>query len=204
MELANFLLDPNIAYLVLVLTGVLLINAILTPGTGIVELIAVFLLIVTGYQVYRLPFNGWALVILIVGVIPFFVSVRKNRQSAVPYMFIAIALFEVGSVFLYPGDTWWIPAVNPLFALAVVVLTGGYLWVVMRAAFQSYNQPLAQDLSTLIGKVGEARTEIHIAGTAYVGGELWSATSDEMIPSGKLVKVIGREGMILKVVSAEA
>jgi membrane-bound ClpP family serine protease len=132
------------------------------------------------------------------------VSVRKNRQAAAPYILISIALFEVGSVFIYPSEVWWIPAVNPLLALVVVVLTGGYLWLIMRAAYQSVNEPPAQDLDSLIGKVGEARTEIHTSGTVYVGGELWSAASDDVIPDGKMVKVIGREGMTLKVVSTEA
>jgi membrane-bound ClpP family serine protease len=203
MEFANFLLDPNIAYLVLVMTGVLLINALLTPGTGMLEVSALFLLVVTGYQVYRLPFNWWALLILVLGVLPFLVAVRKNSQAAVPYMAIAIALFEVGSVFLYPSEQWWMPAVNPLLALVMVMATSIYLWIIMQAALKSLVEPPMQDLSKLIGKLGEARTDIDTSGTVYLAGELWSASSDQPIATGATVKVIAREGNILKVVSVE-
>ncbi|NMC85494.1 MAG: NfeD family protein, partial [Anaerolineaceae bacterium] len=34
-------------------------------------------------------------------------------------------------------------------------------------------------------------------GTVYVGGEEWSARSDEMIAAGSSVKVINREGLVL-------
>lgn len=204
MELANFLLDPNVAYLVLVLTGVLLINAILVPGTGLLEVAALFLVIVTAYQVYHLPFHWWALLILILGVPPFLLGVRQKPQTSVPYILIAIALFEFGSAFLYPGETWWIPAVNPFLALLVILLTSGYLWIIMRAALKSFNQPLAQDLGKLIGQLGEARTEIHLSGTVYAAGELWSAASDDVIPAGRQVKIIERTGMVLKVVPAAA
>lgn len=203
MELANFLLDPNIAYLVLVITGVLLINAILIPGTGALELATIFFLIITAYQVFRLPFNAWALLVLALGLPPLLMGVRQKTQPAMIYMVVAIALFEVGSVFLYTREQWWRPAVNPLLAFVVVILTSGYLWIVIRAAYKSFTQPLAQDLSRLIGKIGEARTIIHASGTVYVSGELWSATCDEPISPGTQVKVIQREGMILKVVPAE-
>ncbi len=204
MELISFLLDPNIAYLVLALTGVLLINAVLVPGTGILEVGALFALLLTAYQVYQLPFNGWALLVLIVGVLPFLAGIRLKPPMGMPYLALAIALFEVGSVFLYRGETWWMPVVNPLLALVVVILTSGYLWVVIRAGYQSLLQPPIQDIARLIGKIGEARSEIHVSGTVYVAGELWSARSDEPISPGMAVRVVERQGMVLKVVSAEA
>jgi membrane-bound ClpP family serine protease len=37
----------------------------------------------------------------------------------------------------------------------------------------------------------------------YAGGEEWTARSDALIPAGSQVKVVGREGVVLKVVKAE-
>jgi membrane-bound serine protease (ClpP class) len=51
----------------------------------------------------------------------------------------------------------------------------------------------------LIGSIGEAKTEINDEGSVQVGGELWSARSDQAIPLGARVRVIAREGFILKV-----
>ena len=61
----DFLLDPNIAYLIL-LAGVLLgFLAIITPGTGMFEVGAFFCLLLAGYAVYNLSFNWWALLLLV-------------------------------------------------------------------------------------------------------------------------------------------
>jgi membrane-bound serine protease (ClpP class) len=54
-------------------------------------------------------------------------------------------------------------------------------------------------LDKLLGKLGEAKTKIKDDGSVYVGGELWSARSDQPIPSGSPIKVIRREGFILVV-----
>jgi membrane-bound ClpP family serine protease len=40
-------------------------------------------------------------------------------------------------------------------------------------------------------------------GTVYVGGELWSAWADEVIPVGVEIKVKDREGLVLEVERVE-
>ena len=61
----DFLLDPNIAYLFL-LAGVLLsMLALVTPGTGILEVGAFFCLAAAGYAVYTMSINLWALIVLV-------------------------------------------------------------------------------------------------------------------------------------------
>jgi membrane-bound ClpP family serine protease len=60
MVTMDYLLSPNIAYLVLVVGIVLSLMAIFTPGTGIFEIGALFALILAGYSVYNLPVNWWA------------------------------------------------------------------------------------------------------------------------------------------------
>ena len=42
--------------------------AILTPGTGVLEISAFFSLLLAGYGIYNLDINYWALVFLIIGV----------------------------------------------------------------------------------------------------------------------------------------
>lgn len=199
MGINNFLLDPNIAYLVLVATGLLLFHAIIIPGTGMIELTTVFFLIFTAYQVYYLPFNLWALFLLLLGLLPFVIAIRKKQGSAWIYLACAIFFFEAGSIFLYPGENWWLPAVNPLLAIVVTLLTSTYLWIIMHKSIEAWKAPPIQNLENVIGKTGEARTHIHTEGTVYVSGELWSAKSDEPIEVGTTVKVLSREGIIVRV-----
>ena len=76
----NLLLDPNVAYVILVVGFVLGVLALFTPGTGILEIGALFAIFLAGYAVYSLPINLWALILLVVGVIPFLIALRKYKQ----------------------------------------------------------------------------------------------------------------------------
>jgi len=100
----DFLLEPNVAYLIL-LAGILLVMmAIVTPGTGMFEIGAFFCLALAGYAVYTLSFNWWALVVLTFSIVPFIYAVQKpNRER---FLGLAIFLLIVGSVFLFAVDGW--------------------------------------------------------------------------------------------------
>ena len=194
------LINPNVAYLLLVSGTLLAIMAIFSPGTGLLELGALFLLVLAGWQVYNLPFNLWALVILAVGVIPFIVAVRKSKKLV--YLVVAIASVVIGSSFLFQGETWWQPAVNPILALAVSILAGMYLWIATTKVLEADQREPAHDPGRLIGQLGEAKTDIGDEGSVQVAGELWSARSEQPIPNGTRVRVLSREGLTLLVEQA--
>jgi len=192
----DFLLDPNIAYLVL-LGGVLLaLMSLVTPGTGAFEIGALFCLALAGYAVYNLSFNGWALILLFLSIAPFVYAIQKPKREL--YLGISILLLVVGSVFLFTADSWK-PSVNPLVAVLASTLLAAFLWIAVRKTIQSAAARPAHDLEILIGQVGEARSKISSDGSVYVNGELWSARSEEKIPAGSPIRVIRREGFILVV-----
>jgi membrane-bound serine protease (ClpP class) len=194
----NFLLDPNVAYLLLAGGLTFAILALITPGTGLLELGALLAFLLAGYSVYNLPINLWALVILLIGVFPFMLAVRKSGKLA--YLAISIVALVVGSAFLFRSDVWYVPAVNPLLALVVSVLMAGYFWVATRKILEVEMNPPVHDLEGLIGQVGEAKSAVYqTEGSVQVNGELWSAQSETPIPGGAAVRVVGREGFVLQV-----
>jgi membrane-bound serine protease (ClpP class) len=174
--------------------------ALISPGTTILELMAFFTLLLAGYGIYNLSINLWALVILLVGVILFFLAVRKFRQPV--YLVLSIIALIIGSVYIFPGETWWQPGVNPFLATVVSLLVSGYVWVIATKAMEVAITPPAHDMNALIGLTGEAKTDIHKEGSVQVAGELWSAQSTEPISQGSTVRVVGREGFILHVESS--
>lgn len=195
----DFLLDPNIAYLFL-LAGVLLgLMAIITPGTGVFEVGAFFCLALAGYAVYNLSFNLWALIVLIVSIVPFVYAIQKPKREW--YLALSILGLVVGSVFLYATNGWQ-PAVNPMLASVTSILYAGFLWIVIQKTLQASHARPSHDLSTLVGQIGEAKTKIHTDGSVQVDGELWSARSEKRIPSGSAIRVVDREGFILIVEKA--
>lgn len=192
----DFLLDPNIAYLFLLAGLLLALLSIIAPGTGILEVGALFCLALAGYAVYNLSFNLWALIILILSIVPFIYAIQKPKREK--YLGLSISGLVLGSVFLFATDGW-LPAVNPLLALVTSVLYAGFLWIVIQKTLQASHALPSHDMSNLIGQVGEAKTRIYNEGSVQIDGELWSARGEKTIPNGSLVKVIDREGFILVV-----
>jgi membrane-bound serine protease (ClpP class) len=197
----DFLLEPNIAYLFL-LAGVLLgLMALITPGTGFFEVGSFFCLALAGYAVYNLSFNLWALIVLVLSVIPFIYAIQKPKREW--FLALSILGLVVGSVFLFATDGWQ-PAVNPMFATVSSILYAGFLWIVIQKTLQASHARPSHDLTTLIGQIGEAKTRILSDGTVQVAGELWSARSEKSIPNGSPVKVIDRDGFVLVVEKSTA
>jgi membrane-bound serine protease (ClpP class) len=192
----DFLLEPNIAYLVL-LAGVLLgFMALVSPGTGLFEVGALFCIALAGYAVFKLSFNGWALVLLLLSIVPFVYAIQKPKREW--FLGLAILLIVVGSVFVFPGSEDR-ASVNPLVAITASTLVAGFLWIAVRGSIEAGNRRPVHDLEALLGKSGEARTKIKDDGSVQVGAELWSARSDKEIPAGSPVRVLRREGFILVV-----
>ncbi len=192
----NILLDPNVSYFLLVCGAVLAILTLLSPGTGFFEISAMVLLVLAGYGIVNHPLNYWALAILLLGVFPFLLALRRSRQQI--YLLPALLSLIIGSVFLFRAEEGF-TAVNPYFATLMSALAVGLLWVIGRKAIEAIGAPVTHDPNRLIGSIGEARTNIYRDGTVYVGGEEWTARSESFIPAGSLVHIAGREGLVLLV-----
>ena len=190
----DFLLNPNVAYLIL-LGGVLLaMMSLASPGTGLFEIGAFFCFALAGYAIYNLSFNWWALLLLGLSIVPFVYALQKPRRE--PFLALSILLLVIGSVFMFPR-TEDQAIVNPVIALIASVLVTGFLWTAVRKSVEATSARPTHDLSTLIGQVGEARTRINDEGSVFVAGEMWSARSEKPIPAGSPIRVLRREGFIL-------
>lgn len=190
-------LNPNIAYVLLVSGFSMALLAVITPGTGVLEVTGIFVLLLAGWAVYSLPINYWALVILILSVVPFVMAVIKAGHRL--YLGLSILMLILGSVFLFQGETWWRPGVNPVLAAVVSLLVGGFFWIVTQKSLEARAAPPAHDLQPFLDAVGEAKSDIHQEGSVQVMGELWSAFSAKPIAAGAQVRVIRREGFVLEV-----
>ena len=190
----EFLLDPNIAYLIL-LGGVLLaMMSLASPGTGLFEIGAFFCIALAGYAIYNLSFNWWALLLLGVSIVPFVYAIQKPKREL--YLALSILLLIVGSVFMFPRSADQ-EIVNPIVAIIASSLVAGFLWIAVRKSVEATSAKPTHDLAGLVGQIGEARTKINDEGSVLVAGELWSARSEQPIPAGSSIRVLRREGFIL-------
>jgi membrane-bound serine protease (ClpP class) len=190
----DFLLNPNAVYIVLMAGALLALLALATPGTGLLEIGALFLLALAGYGLYTLSFNWWAMLMMVLSAIPFAYSLQKPKREL--FLLLAILMLIAGSLLIFPRSITK-SGVNPFLALGVSLLVGGFLWIAARKTVEAARMKPSHDLGDLVGQTGEAKTRIQNEGTVQVAGELWSARSDTSISAGDTIRVLKREGFVL-------
>ena len=186
----------SLLYLILVAGIWLAALAVVNPGTGVLEILALAALGGAGLGTIFVPLNAWALIVLALGGVLFIASLRLPRPE-IWLAFSALAL-SVGSVFLFQPDAGG-AAVHPLLALTVSLLTLGYFWWAIRSAITAQRARPTIDPNKVIGEIAEVRTELNPVGSVYALGELWTARSEGRVKVGKKVKVVDREGLMLLV-----
>jgi len=193
-------LFPNLLYLVLVAGIWIAALAVVSPGTGVLELLALVTLGAAGLGTLVAPLNSWALLLLTAGAVFFVLSLRFIKPE-IGLLLSALA-FSIGSTFLFqPAEG--IVAVHPVLALVVSLLTIGYFWLAVRNTLLAQRSRPTIDLSRVIGAIGEVRTPLDPQGSIYALGELWTAHSDTPVQPGEYVRVLAREGLILSVEPSE-
>ncbi|MGQ9832979.1 MAG: NfeD family protein [Candidatus Villigracilaceae bacterium] len=195
----NILLDPNVSYVLLVLGIFLAALALISPGTGMLEVGALFLTALAAYGAYNLGVNIWSLIVILLAVLLYFYAIRAKRPGLV--LGLSILGLIGGSAFLFTDG--WKPLVNPFLAGIISVLSAGSMWLMITKALEAHRVQPRHSLEALIGQIGEAKTSIHEEGSVQVAGELWSARSLKPIRAGSRVRVLERDGFVLLVTSDE-
>ena len=192
----DVLISANVAYVLLVAGFMLAVLAMFAPGTGFLELGALFMLILAGYLTTNLQINYWALGVLILGVFPFLLALRRSRQWI--YLLISILALLIGSIFLFRQPNG-LPAIDPALAVVVSITSGSIMWYIGRKVIEASEQRPTIDPNQMIGMVGVTRTPVNPEGSVYVDGQLWTAHSDTPIPVGSKVRITSRAGLVLEV-----
>jgi membrane-bound serine protease (ClpP class) len=179
----EFLINPNVSYVLLVL-GLLTVGlALLAPGTGLLEAGALIILVLAGYGIINLPVNGWALLIIIAGVIPLGLGLALHlpRRGRIRLLLLSVLIFLIGSMLLFRGEGW-LPAVNPILLLIIWPVTLGLTWLIAEKGLEAADSRPVFDLDRLVGMTGQASTDIRGQGTVYVNGEEWTAIAIRLYP----------------------
>lgn len=198
----EFLINPNVSYVLLILGFLIAILALFAPGTGFLEITAVFMLLLAGYGIVNMPVNAWAFVIIIVSLVPFGLAFRQPRKLRIIFLVGSMLLFSIGSTLVFPW-TGWQPAVSPVLVLLLAVLSIGFVYLIGVKSVEAISARPTFDLDRLVGMTGQASSDIRGEGTVYVNGEEWSARSRGFIPAGSSVRVLKREGLVLEVEASQ-
>lgn len=195
-KIINTLADPNIAYLLL-MAGILgLYMEFAHPGVifpGVAGGIAL-LLALTSFQI--LPINYAGLLLIFLGI------ALLIGEAFIPSLGIlgiggAISL-GLGSLLLFDTQNSDL-AVDRSIVFTAVGTLSAFILLIGYLVFKSQKGKPTLGMHGLIGEIGEVRVSLNPTGKIFVHGEYWNAEGDGEIPAGEKVKVVGFDGMHLKV-----
>jgi membrane-bound serine protease (ClpP class) len=199
----GFLINPNIAYL-LVVTAVMLSLWTFNDQKSTWHKVGMVLCFAAaGYEFVHLKWNPLALLVVSLSPLPLFIAIRQARLNS-PLFLITILMLAMGSTFLFVDQNGR-PAVDDGLAAVVSVFCGTFIWIGTGRLRSAEGVRLSNDPDSVVGLIGEVRADIesHSAGSVLVDGELWQARSKNPLPAGAVVRVLRQDGFWLTVKEVE-
>lgn len=199
----NFIANPDVAYILLILGLFSLVLSIATPGSGFAEIAAGLCLILAVIGLTQLSVNLAGLLLILLGIGLFIADLKL--QTWVVALGGAMAL-AIGSMFLFEvsGEavrvSLWLIGLTTLGSFA-------FFTFALNRVVRAMRQKPRVDPRAVIGSEGTIRTPLlqsnELRGTAQIDGELWTVSSDQPIPTGAAVVVEDLDGLVLKVKPAD-
>ena len=195
-KILNALADPNIVYL-LMMAGILgLYMEFSHPGVvfpGVAGGICL-LLALAGLQILPINYAGLALMLLGIGLL-----IGEAFAPSFGVLGIGgIISLTLGSFFLFDTEGSDLIIDRSIIFTSVATL-GTFVLAISYLVFRSQKSKPTMGMQGLVGEIGEVRGKLSPGGKIFVHGEYWNAEADGEIDVGEKVKVIGFEGMCLKV-----
>jgi membrane-bound serine protease (ClpP class) len=200
-QLLNYLADPNLVYVLLLVGLYALIFEFLSAGIGIGLIVGGVSLLLAFLGLQLLPVSLVGLALILFGVLLMVLDVFYTPTNGILTTGGVIALLA-GSFTLFDlqgiersavGLAWW------NIAITVGLITAFFIFIVAKGLFAQRRQP-AMGTDALIGAVGHAKENLRAGkeGLVSVRGEYWRALSQEEIPEGEEIQVSGvHEGRLI-------
>jgi len=201
-RLLSGLANPNLT-LVLLLVGVVGLYAeFKAPGLILPGVLGGICILLFALSTQLLPINAVGLLLILLG-IAFLLLELKVASYGILGTGGVVSLL-IGSLLLYRNSPVPELRVSLLFVLPVVLAFAAILFFLVALAVKAHRNPVATGEESLVGMSGEVREAIRppAPGKVFLFGEYWNAVSDQPIEAGTRVKVLGRDGMVLKVAPA--
>lgn len=188
--------DPNIAYILFLLGLAGLYFEFAHPGVILPGVVGGISLILAFFAMQTLPVNYAGVLLILFAIVLFIAEVKVMSHGILTIG--GIVSLVMGSLLLFdsPDPALQVSLRVMIPALAVVsMFFAGVIALVLKAQMRKRHT----GREGMMGASGEAVTDIHEAGKAFVHGEYWSAWSDRVVEKGKRIRVVEVEALKIKV-----
>ncbi|WP_263359154.1 NfeD family protein [Acidicapsa ligni] len=203
-QVLGYLVNPNLALLLLVGGALLIYVEFNTPGTIVPGALGTVMVLLAAFALNLLPIRHTAILLLLAAAVLLLLEMKFTSHGVLALAGIACLVFGALTLVAAPIPELGIrPAVAVGLSLGFGIITVILLRLAVRARKSKFvigpAALVGYPATTMepIGEPGQASGQLF--GHILVQGEIWQATASEPVPQNANVQVIGVDGDVLQV-----
>jgi membrane-bound serine protease (ClpP class) len=202
-RLLDFISNPDVAYILLMLGLFGLYFELFNPGAILPGIVGVIGLVLAFYAMNTLPVNYAGLILIVFALILFLLEVKVVSHGVLTIGGIVSLL--LGSIMLFKSSSSLDMAkISTGILLSVTAISSIFFLYVIGMGLRAQRLSPIVGIDELLGLTGETLSVLDPLGQLQINGEVWTAESVKgEISKGELVKVIKVKGLTLFVESLE-
>jgi membrane-bound serine protease (ClpP class) len=197
----NVITDPNVAYVLMMLGTLGLIFELSNPGAVLPGVVGGISLILAFFAFQSLPINFAGVLLILFAIILFIAEVKVVSHGVLAIG--GVVAMALGSLMLYDAPEVGF-RVSWLVIIPTVALTAGIFLFALTAGVRALSRRPQLGAEALVGATGTAFGMLAGEGQIKLQGEIWRAVAERPIADGTPVRVVGVDGLTLRVVGTEA
>jgi len=198
--LLGWLVNPNIALLMLVGGALLIYLEFNTPGTIVPGALGTLMVLLAVFGLNLLPIRYTAVLLLVAALGLLVLEAKVGGHGALAVAGIVCLTFGMLTLVAAP-----IPqlGVSPLVAIGVSAGFGVVTVFLLRLAVRARRMKSRLGVDAMVGSAAKAMEPLAPEGHVLVDGEIWRAIASTPVAAGEEVRVVGHDQYLLRVEPAQ-
>jgi membrane-bound serine protease (ClpP class) len=200
-NLLTWLVNPNIALLLLVGGALLIYLEFNTPGTIVPGALGTLMVLLGVFALDLLPIRFTAIMLLLAAFALMLLEAKFGGHGVLAITGIVCLTFGTLTLIAAP-----IPElrINPWVAIGVSLGFGSITVFLVRLAMKARRMKARLGADALVGSEASAMEPLSPEGHVLVEGEIWRAVASQTVPTGTKLRVVGHEHYLLRVAPVES
>jgi membrane-bound serine protease (ClpP class) len=198
--LLGWLVNPNIALLMLVGGALLIYLEFNTPGTIVPGALGTLMVLLAIFGLNLLPIRFTAVLLLVAALGLLVLEAKFGGHGALAVAGIVCLTFGMLTLVAAPVPEL---GISPLIAIGVSAAFGVITVFLLRLAWRARRMKSRLGVDAMVGSPASAMEPLEPEGHVLVEGEIWRAVASQTVAKGTTLRVIGHEQYLLRVEPAE-
>jgi len=199
-QLLSWLVNPNIAMLLLVGGALLIYLEFNAPGTIVPGALGTLMVLLAIFGLNLLPIRFTAVLLLAAALALLLLEAKFGGHGVLAVAGIVCLAFGTLTLVAAPVPEM---GISPAVALGVTAGFGAITFFLVRLAVRSRRMKARLGVDALVGSRATAMEPLTPEGHVVVEGEIWRAVASETVPKGSSLRVVGHEQYLLHVAPVE-